>query len=512
MTRPFLEYNWLESNCIGPPSAIEFFLSDSDSDNLDTINTVDSFDSCGLLRIGIDQNQCCYVGLDDSLAMTAWAGNYNLDNGWQMPSSANGHQYCNLGSKMVLRDGSCNDNVMCDSDLHIFDSSGCFGNVETFAINDTSVIIASDILGRISVSTTIVTNGTLNYRWIDDFPIGNYQSNFQNPFAALGETARYSAILISLICALFYFWKYRTGTKVHLILMGCHLLWLSYGIVDAIMLSSPALADSTYNLILVLDWWTYDLSLLYFTLLNEYIYMSLVLQPSRIIEWLAYGMTVAVHIGLCGRDYIDPFISISNIHLQGDDWTNTTDLIWTILMFGVGIVTSLGVTVHILKSDPFYRLETNVNTVVRAFRNPKILVVFLCQLIAAVSFTVCYFAQNYTLWLGRDINWIECDGIMNFLLTIHALLSSFSYEYFSVILIEVSTLRHKKGRKRDNTNSTVIDKHQLRHSKLISENSFKETESYDVLNDMIESHILESHILECPKNSPVQISEPSWYP
>ncbi|KAJ3329281.1 hypothetical protein HDU91_003900 [Kappamyces sp. JEL0680] len=160
-----------------------------------------------------------------------------------------------------------------------------------------------------------------------------------------------------------------------------------------------------------------------------------------------HAVLIVLHVLLCWGDYafgVLCFFGFQDLEGWQQSWSDSGSLLWYIFMFAFGNFVALYITIHILKSDHQNQELPAAKLVLKAFEDLQIVGAFSLQLSCLVLYFTAYYIQFYTLLTGSDVKFNATYAITNHVEIWHAMISCFSYDYFSVTLARVKEEKSKR--------------------------------------------------------------------
>ncbi|KAJ3317412.1 hypothetical protein HDV06_001655 [Boothiomyces sp. JEL0866] len=216
---PFLQYNWIDSDCYGPPSSIFYYSNDSYSTILAYINSDTGMEICSTLKL-VPENNCCKSSLDISSTMEyqASAGTFDftgdayaqLSNSGLYPKATSNKKYCTIEASnssnvefqtgFYLNSGQCfEDKIQClGSKLYLYGGEGCTGTPQVFDFISESNF-SSSIIGGFLGKMTSFGAGEMYYTWVSYYPSIYYIPENKEPLELFGTISLVMGIDVYLM-------------------------------------------------------------------------------------------------------------------------------------------------------------------------------------------------------------------------------------------------------------------------------------------------------------------------
>ena len=461
--KPFTEFNWINSDCVGPPSSIFKYPDDTFSNTLQVTQIDYLFEQCRKKRM-VHGEHCCHSNIVPGfLGVTTkgFAGTYDVRNAAKIPSAANNNIYCRLqvsapvsnnpfSEVFFLADGQCVQGFVCTKNkISIYPTSNCSSGVslEDYQLfeNDT-VQFESVRLGTVKAEMKMIRNGSLDYQWVTYFPQTQYYPLNYDAFEIFGTVCQGIALTLSL-AALFHFvrlvlYNRSSRRKVYAVFAFYHLVWLAYLIMDIIFEYFTTDDIPTFNRMVAADLGLHNAATLITVLANAYVTMTIAFTIPTLYKVLVYIGLLLIHFALVGPEYF-PYLRVDEgpLAVALANWTDATAVYWNVFMFIFDAICALVCAVYIIRAcTSKYRNDPIWVSVVRAFRQPKIIQAFVAQLFIMALFYNNYMIVYYTTWLKSDRSDSSLQyGVDNLLYVLHSIISSRSFDHFSHLLVKMKS-------------------------------------------------------------------------
>ncbi|KAI8897364.1 hypothetical protein BC833DRAFT_565869 [Globomyces pollinis-pini] len=235
---------WKDTNCIGPPTTMQFFNESNPTQIFYDISEFILPPICGVGPIPMD-NGCCVSSLDLSLSDDYLAYSHHYFEGdfqIQLPKTALKHSYCQiqytneslLYPNYFLASGTCIDSMFtCTSDgtLKIYEEDNCTIESEVFQLTNELVELNSTTFGNVFVQLIQIGSGEVLYdiHWVGYYPGTLFTPLFKAPLEVLGLIS----MILSFIISIFFIFKYGKEYKekrkwIALNSMAIQICWLIY--------------------------------------------------------------------------------------------------------------------------------------------------------------------------------------------------------------------------------------------------------------------------------------------
>ncbi|KAJ3318510.1 hypothetical protein HDV06_000443 [Boothiomyces sp. JEL0866] len=460
----FLEYNWLSSDCTGPPSSIFHYIDDSNSTVLNYMNNDVGYFTCTPYA-HIDPRLCCKSSLDTTatLGYQASSGSYDFSdnafidlwNSHYFPISTSNQNYCTINGGLAeystgyyLADGACYEGyIRCLSNkLYIYHTPKCIGVAEEYDLQ-VEGNFTSDIIGSFTGKMTLFSTGIYFYTWIAYYPSALYYPLNKNPVELLGTICQLLNISAPLFGIIFYIYKMCKMRKpyfLYIVIIMNLIWWLLFGLTFMYSNYSVMTTDeSNANLSLSFSLPIYfqNTAILFGILSNFYILNKLVLKLSTWNSRILFALCFLLHYGLSGFVLME-YPAIYSIYQYGDPrmyilvnkWSRSTAFLHILIWFMFGFITTSTVTLYIVRYDSKYKSLAVTKKLIRVFQNSSISLPVVFQFLNLMLYFIVYYIMNFTILAGNDRTQSGLSEIASFLITLGMLINSFNYDYFKITL------------------------------------------------------------------------------
>lgn len=450
-----MAFNWKGIDCHGPPDVMLGLAKMEDSNIVNEILLDSDFEKCRYKRAIVSGEECCRTSLDSSLPYQSIGGSSSLI----FPAIANGHEYCFITSiagnatsiylnGYFLGGGDClEEKIKCNNGkLEIYPASGCNGKPEVFALSASLASFTStSAFQAFQAQKLTVSSGVSNYKWVTYFPQGLYAPLNNNAIEIFGTLLQIVTLSLSYAALMFYLFNLfkGTGKSIYKAFAFSHFLWLVY--VSLAIYTQYLLTDNNNYLAIVgnLFFFFKNFTMLITVLINAHSLMTLVYVTTLRLKILAFTALCALNFALCGGEYLSYF---QLDHPVLADWALATAVYFLVFMFVFDSLVTLLVTSKIVRAYAGRPLSLK-ESVVLALQEINISSYVILQFFLIVLYYVTFCFVRYTTMMGNDRGDSTVQyGVHNFILSLHAIVSSISYDNFAKLLQknETGLLRKEK--------------------------------------------------------------------
>lgn len=455
-SQSFISFNWKKPDCQGPPEVMLSLGNREDSEIISLVEQDYPMETCRYKKAIISGEECCRTSLDPTLKFQSISGSAAS----KFPIVANGNEYCFMSSiagnatstfqsAYFLSGGGClEDKIKCNNGkLEIYPASGCIGRPETFALAATmAAFTSSSAIQAFQAQKLTVTSGVSQYKWVTYFPQSLYAPHNNNGIEIFGTLLQVLTLAMTYGALMYYLYHSLRGSgkSIYKVFAASHFLWLIYAALD--IYTQYLLTDDFKHLITVasFDYVFRHLSMLVTVLITAHSLLTLVYVTTLRTKILVFAAITVLHFALTGGDYLTYF---QPDYPSLGEWSLASAVYFTVFMFVFDCIVTLLVTSKIVRAYAGRPLNLK-ESVVTALQEINISSYVMAQFFLMAFYYVSYCAVRYTLVMGSDRGDSTIQyGFQNFILSLHAVIASVSYDNFSKLLQKMKEQSYEKKKK-----------------------------------------------------------------